>query len=250
MRLSLAYSAGLHIIVFLLLFAVMKPVPHKKPAVYTIDFIGSSTQAMRYGDPRPAGAPAKPAESEIKTAAPAPKPQPKPAPAKLAYNSKEQIAKTPAKETKKPAPAPAKPAEPKEEKVVLSKPSILGDVDTANLDVSALHTIGGGDEGGNNAVRASFTNFPYPWYITQVRNSLWREWSKRMPKKSGFSTLVSFTIDKHGAIYGAQIEKSSGNEAYDYAAMSSATNSAPFPPLPKDFDRDILTVTVEFKNED
>jgi protein TonB len=109
--------------------------------------------------------------------------------------------------------------------------------------------MSGAGEGGN-AVKASFTNFPYPWYITQVRNALWREWSKRMPKKTGFSTLVSFSIYRHGAIYSVQVEKASGNDSYDYAATSAANNSAPYPPLPKDFPRDILTVTVEFKNEE
>ena len=236
----------------------MKPAVDKKQATYTIDFIGSSSQAMRFGTPEPPKAapqPAKPAESEIK--APAPPPPPKPA--QPAYNAQAQVAKTPPKTPPKPAPKvePAKPAEPPkeapappaEEKVVLNKPSILGDVDSSNIDPSAMHSLEGGDEG-SGAVRASFTNFPYPWYISLVRNALWKEWSKRMPKKAGLSTLVSFTIDRNGAIYSVHIEKSSGNDSYDYAATSAANNSAPFPPLPKDFGKDILTVTVEFKNVD
>ncbi|MDR0734295.1 MAG: TonB family protein [Elusimicrobiota bacterium] len=232
----------------------MKPAVNKEPAVYTIDFIGMSSKPMRYGAPEEGGssarqqpAAAKPADEGIKTAAPPPA---KKEPAKPAYNSKEQIAKNAKKNTKKNTPAKKEPAKPaKEEKIVLSKPSILGDIDSSNIDPSSLHSLSSGD-GGNNAVRASFTNFPYPWYITQVRDALGREWYKRMPKKTGLSALVSFTIDRHGAIYGVQIEQSSGNESYDYAAMSAAGNSAPYPPLPAGFGRDILTVTVEFKNEE
>jgi protein TonB len=243
---------------FLLLFVCMKPAINTKQAVYTIDFIGASSKPMRYGAPEGNGAAqqqqpaaAKPSDESIKTAAPPPQQPAKKEPAKPAYNSKEQIAKNAKKNPKKDAPAKKEPAKPaKEEKVVLSKPSILGDIDSSNIDPSALHSLSGGGEGGNNVVRASFTNFPYPWYITQVRNALWREWSKRMPRKTGLSTLVSFTIDRHGAIYGVQIEQSSGNESYDYAAMSAAGNSAPYPPLPAGFERDILTVTVEFKNEE
>ena len=160
---------------------------------------------------------------------------------------------TKAKKGKKAAPkkeeAQAK-AEP-EKKVTLSKPSILGEVESTNIDPSSLHNLSAGADGVPKAVRASFTNFPYPWYITQVRNSLWEQWQKHMPKKSaGLSTLVSFNIDRYGAVYSVQIEKSSGNDSYDYAATSAAEESAPYPPLPKDFPKNLLTVTVEFKNEE
>lgn len=250
MNLPLLYSGVMHVLVFLMLFFFIQPGADKAKATYTIDFIGTASQPMRYGTPESAPAPkaaakaetpAKQPESEIKVK----QQEAKKAPAKPAYNAKEQISKK-AKKNAKTEPK----AEPKkEEKVVLSKPSILGDVEATNIDVSKIHEMGPGDDG-IKAVKASFTNFPYPWYITQVRNALWKEWSKRMPNKAGFSTLVSFNIDKYGAVYGVQIEKSSGNESYDYAATSAATNSAPYPPLPKDFGKDILTVTVEFKNED
>ncbi len=244
--------------------------PETKPkAIYTIDFIGSASQPLRYGEPEkptPAPPPPAPAESEIKTPQkqePAPAPAPKEeskkeAPKKTAkkeYNSKEQIAKEPKKNTKK---TETKKEEPKkaapEKKVTLSKPSILEEVQSTNIDPSALHRLGttqGSGDSGPKAIQASFTNFPYPWYITQVRNSLWTQWQKRMPKKSiGLSALVSFNIDKYGAVYSVQIEKSSGNDSYDYAATSAVEKSAPYPPLPKDFPKNLLTVTVEFKNEE
>lgn len=257
MNRSLIYSSAIHAFFFLLLLVLMHPSAQKNKAVYTIDFIGSASQPMRYGEPEPSGGaaqqkaaePPKQEAAEIKT----PKAEPvkeKAKPAKPKYNSEEQIslkAKKAAKETAKQTPK----EEPKEEKVVLSKPSILGEVESESLNAADLHTLGAsGNNGGINAVRASFTNFPYPWYITQVRNSLWAQWSKRMPKTSGLSTLVSFNIDRYGAIYGVQVEKSSGNDSYDYAATSAVQNSAPYPPLPKGFGKDILTVTVEFKNED
>lgn len=264
MNLSLVYSAAIHFLLFLAMFALMQGAPAKKTkAVYTIDFIGMASQPLRYGEPetKPAPAPAKTQEPEIK--APAKQETPpseikevkKEAPQKTAkkeYNSKEQISAK-AKKSKKAAPKKEEPkpkAEP-EKKVTLSKPSILGEVESTNIDPSSLHNLSGGADGGPKAVRANFTNFPYPWYITQVRNSLWEQWQKHMPKKStGLSTLVSFNIDRYGAVYSVQIEKSSGNDSYDYAATSAAEKSAPYPPLPKDFPKNLLTVTVEFKNEE
>lgn len=260
MNLSLLYSAVLHCAAFFLMFALMQAAPSKKiKATYTIDFIGTSSQPLRYGEPEKTSSPPATVQEEVKAPA---KPEPVKTeiketkketpikPAKKEYNSKAQIAEKPKNAANQTGPE-AK-TEP-EKKIQLSKPSILEEVETTNLDPSALHTLSNGTEGDGTpkTIRASFTNFPYPWYITQVRNSLWTQWQKRMPKKgAGLSALVSFNIDKYGAIYGIQIERSSGNDSYDYAATSAAENSAPFPPLPKDFTKNLLTVTVEFKNEE
>lgn len=252
MPLSLLYSSILHILIFSLLFFCVQGqnTNKKKQAIYTIDFIGSSSTPMRYGTPEPSPAP----QAKQEAAAPQPKTETKqespiktekPKNSKKAYNSKAQITKEKQKTTKK---EPAKEEPKQEEKVVLSKPSILKEVQTGNLDVSGqnLESVPG-----EKAVQASFTNFPYPWYITQVRNSLWTSWQKLMPKKTiGLSVLVSFNIDKNGAIYGVQIDKSSNNEDFDYKGKLAVLNSAPYPPLPQDYGKEILTVTVEFKNEE
>ncbi len=247
MNLSLVYSGIIHVFLFAFLFFALGPVSQKPKAVYTIDFIGQSSQtAARYGVKEEAAAKPAPVKEEakaepakeIKTEIPAP---PKEVKKKAAYNAKEQISKNPKKTAPKEKPAP------KEEKIVLSKPSILKNVEAENLDPAASHALG--VDGSGNLVRASFSNFPYPWYITQVRNSLWSQWQKRMPKVAGLATLVSFSVDKYGVVYGIMIEKSSGDETYDYAATLAASNSSPYPPLPKDFGKDTLTVTVEFKNE-
>lgn len=259
MPLSLLYSGILHILVFSLLFFCMSGQNQnkKRQATYTIDFIGSSTAPMRYGTPeqKPAPAPAEQAKQEV----PAPKAETKqesqiktekPKDTKKTYNSKAQISTEKQKtKTTKTQTEPAKEEVKTEEKVVLSKPSILKEVQTGNLDVSGEHNLESAP--GERAVQASFTNFPYPWYITQVRNALWTSWQKLMPKKTnGLSVLVSFNIDKNGAIYGVQIEKSSKSDDFDYKGKLAVLNSAPYPPLPKDFGKDVLTVTVEFKNEE
>lgn len=256
MPLSLLYSGILHLLVFSLLFFCMQGQGQnkKKHATYTIDFIGSSSAPMRYGTPeqKPAPAPAEQVKQEVPAPA-APKAEPKqesqiktekPKGNKKEYNSKAQISKEKQKTNTKTKTEPKQ-----EEKVVLSKPSILKEVQTGNIDVSGEHNLE--SVPGERAVQASFTNFPYPWYITQVRNALWTSWQKLMPKKTiGLSVLVSFNIDKNGAIYGVQIEKSSKNDDFDYKGKLAVLNSAPYPPLPKDFGKDVLTVTVEFKNEE
>lgn len=261
MNLSLLYSGILHILVFSLLFFCMQGQSqnNKKPATYTIDFIGSSATPMRYGTPQEQSGGASDQEvkassaeqpkAEVKTESQIKTTKPKET-KKPAYNSEAQITKEKQKNSAKTEQAPT------EEKVVLTKPSILKEVQTGNIDVSGEHNLTSGSGGGDGvpgerAVQASFTNFPYPWYITQVRNNLWTSWQKLMPKKTvGLSVLISFNIDKNGAIYGVQIDKSSKNDDFDYKGKVAVLNSAPYPPLPQDYGKDILTVSVEFKNEE
>lgn len=257
MPLSLLYSGLLHILVFSLLFFCMQGQSqnNKKQATYTIDFIGSSATPMRYGTPQEqAAAPAAKEgqiaqaeqpkaevkeETQIKTAKPKETKKP-------AYNSEAQITKEKQKNSAKNA---SNSESVQEEKVVLAKPSILKEVQTGNIDVSGEHNLE--SVPGERAVQASFTNFPYPWYITQVRNNLWTSWQKLMPKKTiGLSVIVSFNIDKNGAVYGVQIDKSSKNDDFDYKGKVAVLNSAPYPPLPQDYGKEILTVSVEFKNEE
>lgn len=246
MNLALFYSFAIHFVLFCLfvLCIASSPIKQKDRAMYTIDFIGQSAEVLRYGDPQrqTGGASvkeetkeeAKEIKEEVKSEI---KAETKTKTADKEYNSKTQISTKPQKKEKK--------------KINLSKPSVLDQVETDNLDVSSLHSLSTAGQGGaEKTVQASFTNFPYPWYITQVRNALWNAWQKTKPKNNqGLSALVSFNIDRNGAVFEVQIERSSKDDAYDYAAMSAVKNSDPYPPLPEDFGKEILTVTVEFKQE-
>lgn len=206
-----------------LLFGFNTAVKKAPQPTYTIDFLGSSFQSV--------GVPETPApKAEEKKADPAPAPA---TAAKPEYAAKNEI-------TTKPASKPA--AKPKE-KITLGAPSVLNDPKPA-----ASGTGPAGDSGAK-AMKTDFDNFPYPWYITQVRNALWTEWEKRRPKGVYLSASVSFAIQKDGNIKNVKAEKKSGDKEYDYAAISSATNSAPFPALPAEYDKQELTVTVEYKDE-
>ncbi len=247
MNLALFYSLSIHFILFcLLVFCIASsPIKQKEKAMYTIDFIGQNSEPMRYGAPQQEtpSTPKAAEKEETKTDSQEIKTEVKSeikAETKTVskeYNSKTQISTKKQKKEKK--------------KITLSKPSVLDQVETDNLDVSSLHSLSTAGQGGaERTVQASFTNFPYPWYITQVRNALWTSWQKTKPKNGqGLKALVSFNIDKNGAVYEVQIEKSSKDDAYDYAALSAVRNLEDCPPLPEDFGKEILTVTVEFKQE-
>ncbi|MBR2082280.1 MAG: TonB family protein [Elusimicrobiaceae bacterium] len=220
----LVYSGGLHALAALLILFLVAPGVQKPSATYTIDFIGN-------GKVQAVTAPSAP-KTEVKAPAPAQEAIARPEPAakvnKKAYVSKTEIAAK-KQQTKKPAPAPA----------ALEAPSVLEDEPT---------TAGEGDFNGGN-ITTDFANFPYPWYITQVRNSLWIEWEKRRPAGSELSTLVSFAIARDGKIKNLKVQRSSNDDTFDFAATSAVINAGPFAPLPMYYEKDELTVSVEFKQE-
>ena len=232
----LVFSGGLHALAALILLACLAAPAKKAAATYTIDFIGTGKVVATTGQ-----------EAAPKTGVQVPQPAPQavakpepPAPAKKAYAAKTEIAEKP------------KPQKAKAKEEPLAAPSVLEEAD-AQTETPAKTTEGGeGTQenafGGGN-IQTDFANFPYPWYITQVRNSLWIEWEKRRPAGSALGTLVSFAIGRDGKVKDLKIDKKSGDETFDFAATSAVINAGPFAPLPMYYEKDELTVTVEFKQE-
>ena len=236
------YSGGLHIFIAAVLFFAASSAFEEKPlATYTIDFLGSNFQAPVSGGETPAPPAAQPAPVQPPAPAP-PAPEVKapeiaapPAPNPKAYAAAKAISKKP---------------QPKNEKIVLGTPSILNTDKPQKPAPAAQPSAGQGSaEAGAPGIKTDFPDFPYPWYITQVRSALWDAWTKRKPLRVTLSTQVSFSIKPDGTISDVKVSKSSGNDAYDYAAKTAAEGASPFPPLPKDFGKPQLTVTVEFKDE-
>ena len=240
-----ALSGGLHVLAALFLLLFLGPSMSKPQATYTIDFIGTGKVQAVTGQEAAAPAPApaeqkpEPKAEPVKTATPEPQPKAKetpkakPAPKKKAYTAKSEI--TTKKQDKKKKVEVAEP---------LAAPSILEE-DTGKMQ-SADNTQNAFNGG---SIQTDFADFPYPWYITQVRNSLWIEWEKRRPEGTQLSALISFAIARNGKIKNVKIERSSKDETFDYAAKSAVLSADPFAPLPMYYEKDILTISVEFKQE-
>ncbi|MBO7190684.1 MAG: TonB family protein [Elusimicrobiaceae bacterium] len=232
----LVFSGGLHALAALVLVACLAAPAKKAAATYTIDFIGTGKVVATTGQ-----------EAAPKTGVQVPQPAPQavakpeppaPAPAKKAYAAKTEIAEKP------------KPQKTNVKEEPLAAPSVLDDAETEATAKPAEGEDGAQENafGGGN-IQTDFANFPYPWYITQVRNSLWIEWEKRRPAGSTLGTLVSFAIARDGKVRDLKIDKKSGDETFDFAATSAVINAGPFAPLPMYYEKDELTVTVEFKQE-
>lgn len=221
MRSYLLYSSSAHFVLLAaLFFAGRNAVGARKQQAYYIDFVGPSsvvTMAKAADAPGRGDVPAAKDASAAKTAAPK-------------------------------AGSAAKAEPPDEDDFsggALPKPSVLSG--GARLFETEKPEPGG--EGGTPLITDS-ANFPYPWYITQVREALWNSWTSRMPSAGSLRCTVRFSIGREGDIKSVSVEKSSGNRLFDNAAESAAQAAAPFAALPDDFFEDRLTVHVEFKAMD
>ncbi|MEK7232847.1 MAG: TonB family protein [Elusimicrobiota bacterium] len=102
---------------------------------------------------------------------------------------------------------------------------------------------------GNAAgVATDLPNFPYPWYISQVRQMLWTAWQKRMPPTSG-EGIVMFAIMRNGSLTDLRMESSSGDGDFDREAVAAVQAASPFPALPSDFAEPFLKIHLTLKSE-
>jgi TonB family protein len=98
-------------------------------------------------------------------------------------------------------------------------------------------------------VSTDMPDFPYPWYISQVRMMLWQAWQRRMPRLDAEGT-VGFSILPNGSFTDLSVESSSGDADFDAAALASVQAAAPFPALPSDFREKFLKIHLALKSEE
>ncbi len=97
-------------------------------------------------------------------------------------------------------------------------------------------------------VTTDLPNFPYPWYITQVRLLLWEAWQGRRPALDA-GGVVGFSILPDGSFTDLAIESSSGDAGFDAAAVAAVRAAAPFPPLPQGFHDHFLKIHLTLTSE-
>jgi protein TonB len=91
------------------------------------------------------------------------------------------------------------------------------------------------------------SDFAYAWYIAAMSRKINERWDPRaMP---GQQPRVTIQIARDGQVVSLRVERSSGNAAYDQAALRSVSEANPLPPLPDDWKKPNLTVTLQFRHE-
>lgn len=132
-----------------------------------------------------------------------------------------------------PRPAPAQPT-PAQPAVAALEPVKLGHGETAATATGRLSL--------------DVSDFPFTWYLRQIQQKISERWvPPRTSVAGGETVVVLFEIGRDGQIKGPEVEKPSGNFAYDASALRAIKEASPFPPLPGEFKAGSLRIHFGFE---
>jgi TonB family protein len=189
------------------------PAPHRK--------------AVQPPPPPPKAKPAPPKPKAVK-----PPPKAKPVPVKPAPSPKAvpELSKPKPERAETPPPVPAEtPASPPE-----TAPS--GEASVAEPSTPAI------------SANVDLPNFEFPYYLKLVQGKIGSFWS---PPDVGaadasLEVVIAFRLDASGKVTEVVVEKRSGNNYFDQAAMRAVYMANPLPPLPKGFTDPDLKIHFSF----
>lgn len=95
------------------------------------------------------------------------------------------------------------------------------------------------------------TSFPFTYYLQIIQDRISTNWFTSLidPGVSGqYQCVIFFKILRDGWISDLQVEYSSGIRSLDISALRAVQNSAPFPPLPRDFESEFLGIHIIFEH--
>ncbi len=110
---------------------------------------------------------------------------------------------------------------------------------------------GGGGFGSEFSSQIGLSNFPYTYYLQTIHGKISGNWytSQISPGVTGdFHTTVYFKIFRNGEISTLEIKERSGIRSLDLSALRAIQSSAPFPPLPNDYEGDFLGIHLIFEH--
>ncbi len=213
-----------HLLLLLAVFALglSKPVHRGYPRVLTATFVERNSDT---------GSGAKRVEAAPRPVIPPPA-ESKPIPSKIPIPQKPVPKKpdTKPKETPKTPPAPAT--------------SITKD----SQPTGASGQSAGGQQGPavSGIAKVDAPNFAFPHYLALIQLRIENQW--RPPYSGGgqYLATVYFMIARSGNVTSSVIEKSSGNFAFDQAALRAVQTASPLPPLPEGSGLETLGVHFDF----
>ncbi len=92
--------------------------------------------------------------------------------------------------------------------------------------------------------------FLFPYYLKQVENKISGGWTPPpaggVRREGPVDVVVRFQVKRDGGIGGVDLERGSGHDFFDRAALRAVYAASPLPPLPRDFSEDRLYVHFRF----
>ncbi|MGH7492797.1 MAG: cell envelope integrity protein TolA [bacterium] len=245
---AFAVSATGHVLLLAIVLQVSqwRPVQRGYPRTITAMLVskGTGTQAKSSFASTPAGAtkappsplPAEPVQKKEQRKKEPPQPD-------LTQNRSDKKTPSPAVTKKPPKTASAKDTdEGKGAGVQVSSPA-------ASAGSNAARTGGGkigAGSGTGGVARVDGPAFPFPHYLALLQFRIENQWQPTYLGPGEFLATVHFVVAKNGKILSVELEKSSGNFAFDQAALRAVHNADPLPMLPEGVGMETLGVHFDF----
>jgi len=99
----------------------------------------------------------------------------------------------------------------------------------------------------SSGLRAGEFEIKHKAYFVIIRDRINENWF--YPEgfnRKGVSVIVSIRIGRNGELLENRVEKTSGNRQFDLSLLHAVKKSAPFPPLPVDFEGEFLETGLRF----
>lgn len=109
----------------------------------------------------------------------------------------------------------------------------------------------GGGAGSAYSSQIGLSSFPFTYYLQIIMDKVSANWFTSLvdPGVIGnFQVVIYFRIYRSGQISDLKVEESSGIKSLDLSALRSVQSSAPFPPLPKDYEDEYLGIRLIFEH--
>ena len=239
--------------------------PSRKGLVHYVNFIGGGGGGGTPGVP--GGGPG----GEAKVVAEAPPP---PAPVKKEtlrdLTVPQKAAPEPKSEMRHPVDKPKKTAE-KKASITKAPPATAADPATEEAAAGQAggtgagyglrFGTGSGTGGGGTGTGGGFgsgsgdpfgiSGFPFSYYLQILSDRITANWFTSLVDTGvggQYQTQVYFRIYKNGQISDLRVDVSSGVQAFDLSALRAIQSSAPFPPLPSEYDGQYLGITLIFEH--
>ncbi|UCC38921.1 MAG: TonB family protein [Candidatus Aminicenantes bacterium] len=105
--------------------------------------------------------------------------------------------------------------------------------------------------GSSMASKIGLSNFPFTYYLQIIVDRISSNWFQSLVDpgiKGNFQVTVYFRIHKDGQISSLKVEETSRIRSLDLSALRAIQTSAPFPPLPKDYEEEYLGIHLIFEH--
>lgn len=122
---------------------------------------------------------------------------------------------------------------------------------------SGVRLGGGSGPGGGYGFQSPYSsqiglsNFPFTYYLQLIIDKVSSNWFTSLVDpgiRGKFQVTVYFKIYRNGRILDLKIEESSRVRSLDLSALRAIQTSAPFPPLPKEYEEEYLGIHLIFEN--